>query len=387
MPVAPKACSRFPLIIAVLFLLFAPDSLLLAQSSGRRSAPYPVLPDAPVRNIMLFIGDGMGLAHLSASRINMEGPDGWFAIERMPVTSLVRTNSADDVVTESAAAATAYATGHKTKNRMISMSPDSAKLRTIVEAAREKGLAAGLITMGDNLTGATPSAFATHVPDRSMSEEIASQYALSGVDILIGKGEKHFLPDTSGGVRKDKRNVVEEMKRKGYAVVRSIAELEAAQGRKILGFMSLENNSDDKIVGATRKALQVLSKNKKGFFLMVECPLPDHGGHSHDSSAIVAGIQQLDRAVEVALEYARKDKHTLVLVTADHETGGLALAGAGKGATTVNTLFSTGNHTAVPVPLFAFGPHAIRFTGMKDNTEVASICGDLLKLRKFPAKR
>ncbi len=387
MQIASKTCSSFSLMIAVLFLLLAADSLLLAQSSDRRSVQYPIMPDAPVRNIILFIGDGMGLAHLSASRINIEGPNGWFAIERMPVTSLVRTNSADDIVTESAAGATAYATGHKTKNRMISMSPDSAKLRTIVEAAREKGLATGLITMGDDITGATPSAFATHVPDRSMSEEIASQYALSGVDILIGKGEKDFLPDTSGGVRKDKRNVVEEMRQKGYAVVRSIPELEAVQGGKILGFMGLADNSDDKIVSATRKALQVLSKNKKGFFLMVECPLPDHGGHSHDSSAIVAGVQQFDRAVEVALEYARKDKHSLVVVTADHETGGLALAGAGKGAATVNTLFSTGYHTAIPVPLFAFGPHAIRFTGMKDNTEVAMICGDLLKLREFPAKR
>ena len=139
------------------------------------------------------------------------------------------------------------------------------------------------------------------------------------------------------------------------------------------------DNSDDKIVSATRKALQVLSKNKQGFFLMVECPLPDHGGHSHDSSAIVAGIQQLDRAVEAALEYARKDKHTLVVVTADHETGGVALRERAKALRSVNTVFSTGNHTAIPVPLFAFGPHAIRFTGMKDNTEIATICGDLLQ--------
>ncbi|RPH34684.1 alkaline phosphatase, partial [bacterium] len=175
-------------------------------------------------------------------------------------------------------------------------------------------------------------------------------------------------------------------RQRGYAVVRSIAELDAVPSGKILGFMAPANNSDDKIVSATRKALQVLSKNKKGFFLMVECPLPDHGGHSHDSSAIVDGIQQLDHAVKAALEFAQKEKHTLVLVTADHETGGLSLTGKGKKVASVNTVFSTGSHTAVPVPLFAFGPHAIRFTGMKDNTEVASICGELLHLRGFPSK-
>ena len=120
------------------------------------------------------------------------------------------------------------------------------------------------------------------------------------------------------------------MKQSGYAVVRSIAELEATQSKKILGFMTLAEDSDDKIVSVTGKALQLLRKNKKGFFLMVECPLPDHGGHSHDSSAIVDGIRQLDRAVKAALEFAQKDKHTLVLVTADHETGGLVLSGKGK---------------------------------------------------------
>jgi alkaline phosphatase len=114
--------------------------------------------------------------------------------------------------------------------------------------------------------------------------------------------------------------------------------------------------------------------------------LPDHGGHSHDSSAIVDGIQQLDRAVKAALEFAQKDRHTLVVVTADHETGGLALVGSGT-RTSVKMAFSSGSHTAIPVPLFAFGPHAVRFAGMKDNTEIASICGELLRLQGFPSKQ
>jgi alkaline phosphatase len=373
------------LIPSVLFLLVWCNFILLAQLPADRPARYPLVPDAQVKNVVLFIGDGMGLAQLSASLMDQQGVNGWYTIECMPVTSLVRTNSADDIITDSAAGATAFATGHKTNNRMLSVSPDSARLKTIVEAAREKGMATGLITMGDDLTGATPAAFATHVSNRKRNEEIAAQYALSGVDILIGQGEKDFLPDTSGGVRKDKRDIVEEMREKGYTVVRSMAELDTAKGRKILGFLSLANNSDDKIVGATGKALEMLSRNKKGFFLMVECPLPDHGGHSHDSSAVVDGIRQLDRAVKAALDFARNDKHTLVLVTADHETGGLALTSTGT-HTSVNTAFVTGSHTAVPVPLFAFGPHAVRFTGMKDNTEVASICGELLSLHGFPAK-
>ena len=379
-------CRSFAAMSILVLLVFA-DLPLHGQSPAPRPRPYPLMPDATVRNVILFIGDGMGLAHLSASRLNLKGANGWYTIECMPVTSLVRTNAGDDFVTDSAAGATAYATGHKTNNRMISISPDSVKLRTIVEAARDKGLATGLITMGDDITGATPAAFATHVPDRSMYADIASQYALSGVDILIGSGEKNFLPDSIGGARKDNRNVEEEMKRSGYAVVRSIPELDSVQSRKILGFMTVANESDDKIVGATKNALRVLRRNKKGFFLMVESPLPDHGGHSHDSSAIVDGILQLDRAVKAALEFAQKNKHTLVLVTADHETGGVALTGKGKHESGVNVVFATGSHTAIPVPLFAFGPHAIRFTGMKDNTEIASICGRLLALPGFPAMK
>jgi alkaline phosphatase len=368
----------------ILFLLVFCALPLLARSPRGRPLAYPLMPDAPVRNVVLFIGDGMGLAQLSASRMNLEGADGWYAIECMPVTTLVRTNSADDIITDSAAGATALATGHKTNNRMLSISPDSAKLKTIVEAAREKGLATGLITMGDDITGATPSAFATHVPDRSMYQDIASQYVLSDVNILIGSGEKYFLPDSSSGVRKDHRNLVEEMRRAGYALVRSVPGLDTVRSRKLLGFMTITGNSDDKIVGVTRAALRLLGRNKKGFFLMVECPLPDHGGHAHDSSAIVDGILQLDRAVKLALDFALKDKHTLVLVTADHETGGLALTRKGKQTNGVNTAFVTGGHTAIPVPLFAFGPHAIRFTGMKDNTEIPVICGKLLALPGFP---
>jgi alkaline phosphatase len=374
-------------VAALLFLYSPADPSLFAQASGGRPVQYPMMPDASVKNVVLFIGDGMGLAQLSASRMDIVGANGWYTIECMPVTSLVRTNSLDDIVTDSAAGATAYATGHKTRNRMLSVSADSTRLRTIVEAAREKGMATGLITMGDDLTGATPSAFATHVPDRGLNEEIAAQYARSGVDLLVGSGEKYFLPDSGGGVRKDRRNILDEMKQSGYTVVHSLPELEAAQSKKIIGFMTVAENSDDKIVSATGKALQMLSKNKKGFFLMVECPLPDHGGHSHDSSAVVDGIRQLDNAVKVALEFAQKDKHTLVLVTADHETGGLALVGKGKHAGSVNTVFSVGSHTAIPVPLFAFGPHAVRFTGMKDNTEVASLCGELLRLHGFPSKQ
>ncbi len=185
-------------VLVVLHSLCSPtDPSLHAQTSGGRPVQYPMMPDAPVRNIILFIGDGMGLAHLSASRMNLAGANGWYTIECMPVTSLVRTNSIDDpLVTDLAAGATAYATGHKTRNRMIALAPDSTRLRTIVEAAREQGMATGLITMGDDLTGATPSAFATHVPDRGMSEEIAAQYAGSGVDLLIGSGEKYFLSDS-----------------------------------------------------------------------------------------------------------------------------------------------------------------------------------------------
>lgn len=370
----------------VIFLFITTSSLLPAQTPGDRPVCYPLMPDAPVRNVILFIGDGMGLAHLEASRMNVKGADGWYTIECMPVTTLVRTNSANDIVTDSAAGATAYATGHKTNNGMLSVAPDSVRLRTIVEAAREKGMATGLITMGDDLTGATPSAFATHVPRRKMYEEIASQYAESGVDFLIGRGEKYFLPDsTGGGVRKDRRNLVEEMNRKGYTVVHSLPELDSTQSRKILGFLALDSTSDDKIIAVTEKALQTLSRNRKGFFLMVECPLPDHAGHSHDTTAVVDGIRNLDRAVKAALEFARKDKHTVVLVSADHETGGLSLPGSGR--RTVNMSFVTGSHTALPVPLFAFGPHAARFTGMKDNTEIPLICGELLRLRGFPTKQ
>jgi alkaline phosphatase len=351
---------------------------------------YPRIPDNNVRNVILFIGDGMGISQLTAARIATFGPNGRFHLEHMPVTGLLVTHNANDLITKSDAAATALATGFKTKNNMISVSSDSAKLLTILEAARERGLSTGLVTT-TMITDATPAAFAAHVTARNDQANIAAQLLENRVDVLLGGGKAFFIPKSEPGSRRpDELNLIEKAKAEGYMFVETRKALEEAKGDKILGLFRPDKFYGDppepSLPEMAAKAIEVLSQNEKRFFLMVEQEGIDEGSHDNRINTMIKALQLFDEAVKVGLDFALQDQHTLVIVTADHETGGLNIDRGTLDEREMQVVWNSTHHTGQAVPLFAFGPHALRFTGLKDNTEIPKLFAELLGTKGFPRK-
>lgn len=354
----------------------------------------PLLPDTPIRNIILFIGDGMGLSHLTAARINSLGPDGRFHLDRMPVTGLVTTHAVDNLITDSAAAGTALATGVKTTNGSIGVDSSGASHLTILEAARDAGLATGLVTT-TYITDATPATFAAHVRSRAMKDEIALQLLNARVNVLFGEGD-HFYPKSDArSARKDSANPLALAGELGYTIVEKKEDLANTNTAFLLGLFaglttdrmkpSLQSPPQTpSLAELTAKALEVLNRNGKGFFLMVEEEGVDMGSHVNREDYFIHHLNCLDEAIKIGVDFAARDEQTLVLVTADHETGGVNIIGGVKRKNKVKLSWATDRHTGQPVPLFAYGPHALRFTGLKDNTEIPKIMAELLQLEKFP---
>jgi len=321
-------------------------------------------------NIIILIGDGMGVAHLTLGHLGTGGLNA----ERMPVGGLVMTFPYGGMVTDSAASGTAIATGRKTRNGMISISPDGDTLRTVLEYAEEAGMATGLVATSQ-ITHATPAVFAAHVADRKMEDEIARQMTGSGVDVLIGGGWSYFLPAEIADSRRDDDLDLVEMLKKRMAVVRSAGELmELVEVSAVAAFLApLEcppaKDREYSLADLAGKAIGILSRSGSGFFLMIEGSQIDWAAHDNDSDGVLEEIMDFDGAIGEALDFAETDGRTLVIVTADHETGGLALLEAeGRSDTDVEPRFTTANHTMAMVPLLAFGPGAEAFGGIHDNT-------------------
>jgi len=271
------------------------------------------------RNVILIVGDGMGIPQVTLARLLEHGPDGTLTLDEMPVTGFARTHSADQWVTDSAAAATALASGEKTNNFAIGIDTAGKPLESILEQARKMGKAVGLVTTS-KITHATPAPFAAHVSHRSQEAKIAEDLLGSGVDVLLGGG-KRFFDD----------KLLARYRETGYAVATTGKELAAASGT-ILGLFSpdhvpyvLDRKGEPSLSDMTRKALEILSKDPEGFFVMIEGARIDMACHASDAPSSVRETIDLDRAVREALEFAKKDGHTLVIVTADHGTGALAI--------------------------------------------------------------
>ncbi len=326
------------------------------------------------KNIILFIGDGMGPAQITAAR-TMKGK---LALEKFKVAGFVLTHSANNYITDSAAGATAYATGHKTYNGAISVDPQTKKpLKTILEFAEELGKSTGLVSTS-SVTHATPACFAAHVKSRNQQEEIAEHIASSGVDVLIGGGRGYFLPKgKDGSRRKDFKNLFGAMR--AYTFANSEMEFRTVGTPERLVAL-LESNHLNKakdrkidLATMTQKAIEILSRNKQGFFLMVEGSQIDWAGHDNNKNYLIAELLDFDAAIGVAQDFAARGSETLVLVTADHETGGMALMGGSLERKKIEIQFSTGHHTAVMVPVFAFGPGAENFGGIQQNTHIGKM--------------
>jgi alkaline phosphatase len=295
------------------------------------------------KNIILMIGDGMGPSHFGAGWLYSNRVLGkelrMVEVMKSGRTAYVVNDTADAIVTESAAAAGQIATGVKMTARALSMAADGkTPVRTILEIAKERGVATGLVTTS-GITDATPAAFAAHVPHRSDEASVAAQELQAGVDVLLGGRKQFFLPEAAGGKRKDGRDLTEEARRAGYAVVGTAGELKQATGSKILGLFNMGNmayeidrakTSEPSLAEMTAKTLEVLSKNPKGFFAMIEAGRIDHAAHRNDAAGTIREVLAFDDAVGVALEFQQKNPDTLIIVTADHETGGMALIGHSK---------------------------------------------------------
>ena len=331
------------------------------------------------KNLILFIGDGMGVAQVYAG---MTSSGYTMTFPAFPVTGFSITYSADRYITDSAASGTAMSTGEKTNNGMLAVRPDSTVLQTLMEIAKSAGLSAGVLSTSA-VTHATPASFVAHDASRGSYEDIARWFLKGTADVFIGGGVNYFR------LRKDSTDLTADLQKMGYDVVYNLPDLKKSSSPLIAGLMAdgdmpyIDTGRDPEyLAAATAKAIEVLSRNKNGFVLMVEGSQIDWACHDNNVKRSIEETLDMDRAVKVAYEYAKRNGNTLIVVTADHETGGLSITGGDVEDRTVSGSFSTKGHTAEMVPVFAYGPGAASFTGVQQNTELFSDFVRLLSLKK-----
>lgn len=390
-------------------------------------------------SVILFIGDGMGPNQVEMAAGAIGEP---LAMQRFPYSGTVTTCNVSGRITDSAAAGTALATGVKTNNGMIAVSPDGRKLETILERCRQRGKSTGVIT-NDAIWGATPSSFVAHVGSRGERAEIALQMAKSGTQVMMGYWTSELLPTSKGGKREDNRDLISWLKNMGYGVVYTRQELLDSKSLHLVGLFD-DGPQAPRLADAVTAALSRLGTNRRGFFLVVEEARVDW--KPGDPSGVTQDVLELDQAVAAAQQYALGRGRTLVVVTADHETGGClitnpeklrllggitesaeAIAGhlnadrsnlsrvmsqdtgvtdltpaeveristAKDPAEAIGAVLSDragvkwtsdGDHTAAPVRVFAFGPGAARFAGELDNTQIPTKIAETLGVAPFPKR-
>lgn len=352
-----------------------PGLLLALFLSACKTKPQEIVQAVPMaampKNIILMIGDGMGLAQASAALYTNNNK---LNLEQFPVIGFHKSHSYTSLITDSAAGATAFACGVKTYNNAIGMDKDSMPCRTILEDAEAFGLATGLVATS-TIVHATPASFIAHQDIRMMYEEIAADFLKTEIDLFIGGGKRFFDRREN-----DERNLYEELIFKGYQMSdyskASLGQIKL-DFEKNFGYFTAD--SDPLPIMAGRTYLPLASKlstdfldkhsNGKGFFLMIEGSQIDWAGHANEGRWLIQEVLDFDKAIGNVLEFAKKRGDTLVIVTADHETGGLALNPKSRFGR-VKTAFTNNNHTATLVPVYAYGPMAGLFSGIYDNTEI-----------------
>lgn len=315
-------------------------------------------------NIILLIGDGMGVSQLSSVYYFKEGK---INLNNFQHIGLIETSSASHLITDSAAGATAYATGHKTYSGGIGMLPDSTKVVNITEILAAKGYKNGLISTS-SITHATPAAFYAHVTNRGMEEAIAKQLPNANIDFFAGGGSLFFKN------RKDEINLLEKLEQNNFEIDTTMLHKQLFYPHKKYGFLlankgmpSILNGRGDFLEKATTNALDYLSKNTKGFFLMIEASQIDWGGHDNNAQYLIEEMKDFDNAIGKVLAFAKQNNNTLVLVTADHETGGFTLSSNNGDYNNIAPTFSTKSHSASLVPILAYGIGSENFIGIYQN--------------------
>ncbi|WP_243298696.1 alkaline phosphatase [Bacillus litorisediminis] len=398
-----------------------------------------------IENVIFMIPDGFNATYATNYR--------WFKGEKSSfdpyVKGLIQTYSANTEVTDSAAAGTAMATGVKTNNGMVGVTPDGKEVPSILDAAEAADKSTGLVATS-TITHATPAVFGASVSARGDEALIAPQYFENGVDVLLGGGRDYFLPASEGG-QQPAGNLVETAIEDGYQYVTNRDELLASDGEKILGLFAdggmapeLDRDLTDQpsLAEMTEKAIEALSQDDDGFFLMVEGSQIDWAGHDHDAAWAMNDVKAFDEAVAKALEFAEKDGNTLVVVAGDHETGGMSVgsngvydlnievlknvtatgdameaqlnddlsnleevvlenAGIELTADEVNRIknaespsiainevicdraligWTSSAHTGTDVPVYAFGPQSDLFVGLHNNTDLPKLIAEAMKI-------
>lgn len=322
------------------------------------------------KNIILMIGDGMGLGQITAGMI---ANGNHLNLEKFPIVGLQKTHSYNNLITDSAASATAIACGVKTYNAAIGVDKDTLPVKNIIEEAEENGLRTGLVATS-TIVHATPAAFISHQPLRSMYEYIADDFLTSGIDLFIGGGLKYF-----NSQRKKGNSILPKLTQKGFTISGiandDLVDVYLGKVNKFAYFTANDApiphaTGRDYLPQACTIAANFLNRNKKqGFFLMVEGSQIDWGGHANDTKYIITEVQDFDRAIGKVLDFAKKDKETLVIVTADHETGGFAINPKSRRDSIIGS-FTSSYHTGTMVPVFAYGPGAELFSGIYENTDI-----------------
>jgi alkaline phosphatase len=327
------------------------------------------------KNVILLIGDGMGVSQIYAG---LTANRGHLNLERVKVIGFHKNQASDNYVTDSAAGATAFATGKQTYNGAIGLDSLKVPSTSLLEMAEQKGLATGLVSTCD-ITDATPSSFIAHQLKRSMHEEIALDFLKTPVDVVIGGGRKYFEK------RKDGLNLLDTLRKKGYQV-QSTLDVDGITKGPLVALYAEENpikvmeGRGDALLKSTKKTLEILNQNKKGFFVMIEGSQIDWGGHANDADYAITEMVDFDKSIGYALDFAKKNEETLVIITADHETGGMALMGGNMKTGEVKAAFTTKGHTGQMIPVFAFGPGAEAFGGIYNNYDIFTRIKQALKL-------
>lgn len=329
----------------------------------------PQLPKK-AKNIILMVGDGMGITQISAGLYSNSNT---LQLERIKTIGLHKSYASDKLITDSAAGATAFACGIKTYNGAIAVDTDTVPVQTILEEAELKGMNTGIIATS-TIEHATPASFVAHNELRKNYEEIALDFLTAGCEIYIGGGQKSF-----DRREMDERVLSDELADLGYTVIshvdKEIHEIDMTNVEKLMYFTADSaplpvSQGRDYLKPASELAINHLNKNNKdGFFLMIEGSQIDWGGHANDSDMIISEMLDFDKTVGAVLDFAEKDGNTLVVITADHETGGYAIQKESEMNNLV-TAFTSDQHTADLIPVFAFGPGADDFAGIYENTAI-----------------
>ena len=369
------------------------DAFLETLPEGQSLIQKELIPvDRKAKNIILLISDGMSLSQVSTYRLLKGGPNERISVDKFPISGIVLTHSEDAIITDSASSATAYSTGKKTNNGALGTDKNKGVLENFTEIITKYGYVSSLISTSE-ITHATPAAFASHVDSRRKTDEISIQMMDSDVLTILGGGRHFFLPEEMGGKRSDGLNLLEQVQ-SSHTLLTTKAELDtfdfSNKGRLVGLFADealrdketpenhvFEPTSTEMLNFAINRSDQFTSDGCKGFFIMLEGSQVDWAGHANDLNYLNREMKDFDEAVNKALEFAINDQETLVIVTADHETGGLLIEPATPTNYTApevkfsfNTGLGYGSHTGVPVPVYAYGPGSENFTGTLDNTDI-----------------